>query len=70
LALDSPEVVNDRKHLPPKDVAEAGGWSNVETMLQVYTQTDSETRLSVVLNGRDWAQSTGHSQEADSQEAA
>ena len=41
-----------RKHLPLKDVAAAGGWKSVETLLRCYTQTDEETLLAVVTESR------------------
>lgn len=33
----------ERKHLPPKDVAAAGGWKDVTTLLEVYQQSDEES---------------------------
>jgi integrase len=41
-----------RKHLPLKDVAAAGGWKSVETLLRCYTQPDDETMLAVVTEQR------------------
>ena len=38
-----------RKHLPAIDVAQAGGWSGVETLQSVYQQADTDTMLRVVL---------------------
>jgi integrase len=38
----------DRKHLPPKDVAAAGGWLDIRTLQQVYQQPDDETLRAVV----------------------
>ena len=38
----------ERKHLPIKDVAEAGGWRNTQTLLRHYQQTDPATLLAVV----------------------
>lgn len=38
----------ERKHLPPKDVAAAGGWSDIGTLLSVYQQVDEETLREVV----------------------
>lgn len=38
-----------RKHLPLRDVAEAGGWAGVETLTRVYQQPDAATMLKVVL---------------------
>ncbi len=40
-----------RKHLPEADVAAAGGWTNSNTLRQVYQQADQETMLRVVLDG-------------------
>jgi hypothetical protein len=37
-----------RKHLPLKDVAEAGGWRSTDTLLRCYTQVDEATMLKVV----------------------
>jgi len=36
-----------RKHLPLKDVAAAGGWSDTETLLKCYQEADQETMLRV-----------------------
>ena len=41
-----------RKHLPLKDVAEAGGWRSTETLLRCYTQADEATMLAVVSETR------------------
>ena len=41
---------SERKALPAKDVAHAGGWKNVETMLDSYVQSDAATVLRVVEN--------------------
>ena len=30
----------ERKHVPVQDVAAAGGWSSVETVRQIYQQSD------------------------------
>lgn len=38
----------ERKHLPAQDVAQAGGWSNIETMQKCYQHADPETLLEVV----------------------
>jgi integrase len=38
----------DRKHFPLKDLADAGGWRDVETPLKNYQQSDRETRLAVI----------------------
>lgn len=38
----------ERKHLPAQDVAQAGGWSSIETMQTCYQHADAETLLEVV----------------------
>lgn len=38
----------ERKHLPLKDVAAAGGWKDASTLLKCYQQPDRETLLAVV----------------------
>jgi integrase len=42
----------ERKHHPLKDVAAAGGWKDVETLLTCYTAADDETVLAVMSEGR------------------
>jgi len=37
----------ERKHLPVKDVAAAGGWKDVSTLLEVYQQSDEQSVLAV-----------------------
>lgn len=37
----------ERKHLPLKDVAAAGGWKDVSTLLEVYQQSDEGSVLAV-----------------------
>jgi integrase len=37
-----------RKHLPVTDVAQAGGWKDITTLLRCYTQADNETILTVM----------------------
>lgn len=37
----------ERKHLPLKDVAAAGGWKDVNTLLEIYQQADEESVLAV-----------------------
>ena len=37
----------ERKHLPLKDVAAAGGWKDVSTLLEVYQQSDEQSVLAV-----------------------
>jgi integrase len=39
----------ERKHMPLKDVAEAGGWRQPQTLIRCYQQSDAETFASVVL---------------------
>jgi integrase len=41
-----------RKHLPLKDVAEAGGWKSTDTLIPCYTQVDEATMLAVVSETR------------------
>ena len=38
---------SERKHLPLKDVAAAGGWKDVSTLLEVYQQSDAKSVLAV-----------------------
>ena len=38
----------DRKHLPPKDVAAAGGWRDISTLIHCYQQPDEATIKAVV----------------------
>lgn len=40
-----------RKSLSPVDVAEGGGWRNLETLQQVYQTADLETMEKVVMAG-------------------
>lgn len=42
--------VTERKDLPAKDVAEAGGWADAQMVERVYTQADEDTTLSVVMH--------------------
>ena len=46
----------ERKDLPVKDVAAAGGWQDVTTLLKCYQQPDEETLRSVVEDERPKAQ--------------
>ena len=41
-----------RKDLPLKDVAAAGGWRDIETLLTCYQQPDRETQLRVMETAR------------------
>jgi hypothetical protein len=41
-----------RKHLHLKDVAEAGGWKDTETLLTCYRQPDAQTLLAVMAEER------------------
>ena len=41
---------SERKALPSKDVAHAGGWKDIETMLGSYVHSDAATVLRVVEN--------------------
>jgi len=38
----------ERKHLPAKDVAAAGGWLDIGTLQHCYQQPDDETLRAVV----------------------
>jgi len=38
----------ERKHLPLKDVAAVGGWTDTETLLTCYQQADPTTMLAVM----------------------
>lgn len=42
-----------RKDLPLKDVAAAGGWRDIETLLTCYQQPDRETLLRVMQTARE-----------------
>ncbi len=42
----------ERKHLPGKDVAEAGGWKDTRTLETAYQQPDDETMLKVMTEQR------------------
>ena len=41
-----------RKHLPPRDVAAAGGWKDVTVLQGVYEAADAETLEAVVSGGK------------------
>jgi integrase len=41
---------SERRHLPDADVAEAGGWSSIQTMNRAYLQADRYGVLDAVLN--------------------
>ena len=41
-----------RKHLPTADVAAAGGWSDVTTLIRCYQQVDDDTLLRVMNEPR------------------
>lgn len=43
----------ERKHLPPTDVAAAGGWAGPESMQRSYQHADQATMLRVVLGARE-----------------
>lgn len=40
----------ERKHLPDKDVAAAGGWRDLESLRKSYQQVDEKTLLQVMTN--------------------
>ena len=42
----------ERKHLPLRDVAAAGGWSDVSVLLEIYQQPDPASVLSVMSETR------------------
>jgi hypothetical protein len=42
------EVGNDRKNYPVVDVAAAGGWRDIRTLLTCYQQPDPDTIRAVV----------------------
>ena len=44
--------VTERKHLPIKDVAAAGGWKDTATLLECYQQPTNETLLAVMSEER------------------
>jgi integrase len=41
----------ERKHLPPQDVAAAGGWGDTQALTLIYQKADPETVLEVVKAG-------------------
>jgi integrase len=43
---------SERKQLPLKDVAAAGGWKDVTVLLEVYQQADDQSVLAVMTEGR------------------
>ena len=43
----------ERKHLPLKEVAAAGGWEDETVVLSIYQQVDEETMYQVVANPRE-----------------
>ena len=43
---------SERKHHPLKDVAEAGGWKDTDTLLTCYQQPDGETLMAVMEEPR------------------
>lgn len=42
----------ERKHRSPTDVAAAGGWKDLDTLLRCYQQPDDESLLAVMIEGR------------------
>jgi len=47
--MDSGEKwATERRHFPLKDVATAGGWSDVQTMITCYQRPDAEMMRAVV----------------------
>jgi hypothetical protein len=49
----------ERKHLPVKDVAAAGGWKDVNTLLEIYQQPDEESILAVTSETRKFVGARG-----------
>lgn len=43
---------NERKHLPLKDIMEAGGWIDPRPLRNCYEQADEDTLLAVVTEPR------------------
>jgi integrase len=43
---------SEHKHLPLKDVAAAGGWKDVNTLLEIYQHSDDESVLAVMSEAR------------------
>ena len=52
----------ERKHLPPNDVAAAGGWLDTGTLQQCYQQCDLDAVRTVVEFERPQARAPGGSQ--------
>jgi hypothetical protein len=44
----SATLATERKHLSVKDVAAAGGWNDVTTLLKCYPQPDEQSLRAVV----------------------
>lgn len=42
------KLATERKQSNPKDVAAAGGWKDVSTLLEVYQQSDESSVLAVM----------------------
>jgi len=46
------KFASERKHLPVQDVAQVGGWKDIDTLLQVYQQPDEATQRRVLSEPR------------------
>jgi hypothetical protein len=42
----------ERRHLPPTDVAEAGGWGDTQALTRIYQKATAAGVLAAVLGGR------------------
>lgn len=45
-------MATSRKHLTTVDVAQAGGWSDLNTLMKCYQQADGDTLLAVMSEPR------------------
>ncbi len=50
----------ERKNLSLKDVAAAGGWKDIETLLRCYQQPDDDTLLAVMSEKRKLRERAAH----------
>ena len=49
----------ERKDLPVKDVAAAGGWRSLQALQECYQAADKQTTLAVVLGGGELREAQG-----------
>ena len=49
MASLAPQWATERKNMPLKDVAHAGGWRDPNTIIKCYQQPDEQTLMRVVL---------------------